>query len=84
MIAVGSGVDAGQTLSPFDKVKERPPAKVRGSLVVRVIQKFTGSAGKEDGVILLQVFRRYRGRVVGDGSRPGTGLVSEVFNHLRC
>jgi hypothetical protein len=60
MVAVGSGVDAGQTLAAFDKVKERPPAKVRGSLVVRVIQKFAGGAGKEDGVILLQVFRSDR------------------------
>ena len=58
MVAVGSGVDAGQTLAAFHKVEERPPAKVRGSLVIRVIQKFAGSAGKEDGIVLLQIFGR--------------------------
>jgi hypothetical protein len=38
MVAIGSGVDAGQTLAAFDEVKDRPPAKLRGSLVVRVVQ----------------------------------------------
>ena len=83
VVAIGGGVDAGQTLAAFDKVKKRPTAQVRCSLVVRVIQKFAGGAGQEDGVVVLQVFRRDRRRIVGDGSDPGAGLVSQVFHHLR-
>ena len=57
MVAIGGGVDAGQTLAAFHKVQERLPAKVRGSLVVRVVQKFAGGAVEEDRIILSSDFR---------------------------
>ena len=84
MVAVGGGMDAGQAFAAFDEVQERLAAKVRGGLVVWIVQEFAGGAGKEDGVILLQILRGDGGRIVGDGGHPGTGFVAEVFDHLRC
>jgi hypothetical protein len=84
MVAVGGGMDAGQAFTAFDEVQERLAAKVRGGLVVGIVQEFAGGAGKEDGVILLQILRGDGGGIVGNGGHPGTGFVAEVFHHLRC
>src|SRR5215831_16717061 len=47
VVAVGSGMDAGQTLAALDKVQERLPAKVRGHLVIWVIEESASGAVKE-------------------------------------
>ena len=48
-----------------------------------IVEKESRRAGKEDGVVPLQVLLGNIGRVVSDDGIPGPGLLSKGFNRAR-
>ena len=48
-----------------------------------VVEECAGRAREKDGVVLLEIGVVDVGRVVGNGRRPGTGLLADLFDRSR-
>jgi hypothetical protein len=80
MVGVARGVNPGETLAAAHEVEQRLPPCRRRRRVVRVVEERAGRAGEEERVVLLEILLGDVGGVVGDGSRPGPGLLSELID----
>ena len=80
MVGVGGGVNSREALAAAHEVEQRLPPGGRRRRVVRIVQERAGGAGEEDRVVLLQVLLVDVGGIVGDGRRPGAGLLAQLFD----
>ena len=82
VVRICRGVNARQAFSSFDEIEERLPASLAGSRVFGVVQKLAGGAIQENRIIVPETLSVDGSGIVGDGSHPRAGFVSQIFHHL--